>query len=83
MSPSEEHGVLAAIDETPEDGSPGDSRLAHPFLDEDDFVDSTFNSASDIFTRFIMQLGPSMVSILCHCKVVVLTLSFRNLWPSQ
>lgn len=62
-SPSEEHGVLAVIDETPEDGSLEDSRLAHRFLDEESLAASTFDSASDIFTTFIMQLGPSMVSI--------------------
>jgi len=61
MSPSEEHSVLTSIDETPEDVSIENSRLAHPFPDEESLANSTFNSASDIFSRFIMQLGPSMV----------------------
>lgn len=60
-SPSEQHGVLAAIDETPEDESLEDSRLAHPMPDGDSLA-STLNSPSDIFSRFITQLGPSMVS---------------------
>lgn len=61
MSLPVEHGVLAAIHEVPEDESQEDSRLAHPFPDGDS-VASTFNSPADIFSRFITQLGPSMVS---------------------
>ena len=58
-SPSEEHGVLAAIDETPEDASPEDCVSARPFQ-EDGSVHSV-TSPSDIFARFIIQLGPSIV----------------------
>ena len=62
-SPSEDHGVLAAIDETPEDASSEDSHLAFP-CSEDGSVHSV-TSPSDIFAKFIIQLGPSMVSMLC------------------
>ena len=61
MSPSEDRAVLAAIDEIPEDASFEDYQSAHP-LQEDGSVHS-ITSPSDIFTRFIVQLGPSMVSI--------------------
>ena len=61
MSPSEQHGVLAAIDEIPEDESFEDSRLAHPMPDGDSLA-SALNSPADIFSRFITRLGPSMVS---------------------
>ena len=60
-SPSEDQDVLAAIDEMPEDTSFEDCPPAHPFP-EDGSVHSV-RSPSDIFTRFITQLGPSMVSI--------------------
>lgn len=59
-SPSEEHGVLAAIDETPEDESFEDGPPAFPF-GENQSPAPTIKSPSDIFSRFIMQLGPSMV----------------------
>lgn len=61
ISPSEDRAVLAAIDEIPEDASFEDYQSAHP-LQEDGSVHS-ITSPSDIFTRFIIQLGPSMVSI--------------------
>ncbi len=61
-SPSEDHAVLAAIDETPEDISFEECLSAHPFQ-EDGSVHSV-TSPSDIFARFIIQLGPSMVSVL-------------------
>ena len=61
-SPSEDHGVLAAIDETPEDASPEDSLSAHPF--EEDGSEDNVRSPSDIFARFIIQLGPSIVSVV-------------------
>lgn len=61
MSPSEDRAVLAAIDEIPEEASFEDYQSAHP-LQEDGSVHS-ITSPSDIFTRFIIQLGPSMVSI--------------------
>lgn len=59
-SPSENHAVLAAIDESPEDGSFQDCLSSHPFQ-EDGSIHS-ITSPSDIFARFIIQLGPSMVS---------------------
>lgn len=61
-SPSEDHGMLAAIDETPENATFEDCLSAHPF-EEDGSVHSV-TSPSDIFARFIIQLGPSMVSTL-------------------
>ena len=61
-SPSEDHAVLAAIDETPEDVSVDDSLPTQPFQ-EDGSIHSVM-SPSDIFARFIIQLGPSMVNIL-------------------
>ena len=59
-SPSEDHGVLAAIDEMPEDVSSEGWPSAEPFQ-EDGSVNSV-TSPADIFARFIIQLGPSMVS---------------------
>ena len=60
-SPSEDHGVLAAIDETPEDASSEDCPSFH-LLHEDGSVHSV-TSPTDIFARFIIQLGPSMKSL--------------------
>ena len=60
-SPSEDQGVLAATDEMPEDASFGDRPPAHPFPEDGSVYSVT--SPSDIFARFITQLGPSMVSI--------------------
>ena len=60
-SPSEDQSALAATDEMPEDPSFEDCPPAHPFP-EDGSVHSV-TSSSDIFTKFITQLGPSMVSI--------------------
>lgn len=62
-SPSEEHGVLAAVDEISGDESLEESPLAQPLSDVTSLA-PTIKSPSDIFSRFIMQLGPSMVSIL-------------------
>lgn len=61
-SPSElSHSVLASIDETPEDDSEGSQNTTrHPFLDFDDPLPAV-GSPSDIFTRFVVQLGPSIV----------------------
>lgn len=61
-SPSEDHGVLAAIDETPEDASPQEC-LSTSMFQENGSVHSV-TSPSDIFARFIIQLGPSCVSLL-------------------
>lgn len=69
-SPSEQHGVLAAIDETPEEETLEDSRLAHPMPDGDSLV-STLNSPSDIFSRFITQLGPSMKSLAITLRKIL------------
>ena len=77
-SPSEQHGVLVAIDETPEDETLEDSRLAHPMPDGDSLA-SNLNSPSDIFSRFITQLGPSMVGEKARSSCFfVLTLHLRN-----
>ena len=59
-SPSEDHGVLAAIDESPEDTSWEDT--AHSF--EENGSIHSITSPSDIFAKFVIQLGPSMVSTL-------------------
>ena len=59
-SSSEDPSGLAAIDGMPEDASFEDCPPAHPFP-EDGSVHSV-TSPSDIFARFITQLGPSMVS---------------------
>ena len=64
-SPTEDHGVLAAIDESPEDASRED--MAHPF--EENGSIHSITSPSDIFARFVIQLGPSMVSILCSINL--------------
>lgn len=61
-SPPEDHGVLAAIDETPEGPPFEDSPLVHSFSEGGSVHSVT--SPSDIFARFIIQLGPSMVSVL-------------------
>ncbi|KAM0802728.1 Fusaric acid resistance protein-like-domain-containing protein [Usnea florida] len=64
MSPSEEHGVLAAIDE-----SPGDTSwevTAHPF--EENGSIHSITSPSDIFAKFVIQLGPSMKSLAVTLK---------------
>lgn len=79
QSPSEDHGVLAAIDEISEDGSLDDSPIPHAFSE-----DGSMRSArtpSDIFTRFIIQLGPSMVasSPCSDCGRILLTMLTRNL----
>ena len=78
ISPSEQHSVLVAIDETPDNETFEDSQLAHPMPDGDSLT-STLNSPSDIFSRFITQLGPSMVSehIESSC-ILVLTPHIRN-----
>ena len=68
-SPSEDHGVLAAIDETPENASLDDWRSIHLF--QEDRSEHSVRTPSDIFARFIIQLGPSIVSttmiIRSHC----------------
>lgn len=60
-SPLENHAVLEAIDERPEIGSPVPPHK-NEFLDENGHLPPV-NTPSDIFSRFIVQLGPSMVSL--------------------
>lgn len=61
FSPSEEHGFLSAIDETSEYEPFGNNAQASPTADNVSIA-PTIKSPSDIFSRFIMQLGPSMVN---------------------
>ena len=62
LSPTESHGILESIDESPEyalaDDSPG--RFALSPTDEQD-PPPVIKTPTDIFSRFIVQLGPSMV----------------------
>lgn len=65
-SPSEAYGVLTAIDESSEDcggsaESPNSTRWQSS--NDEDYLPSA-NSPSGIFSRFIIHLGPSMVSKL-------------------
>jgi len=64
VSPAESHGVLEAIDETPETGTPQTPYCAigHGLMDGSDTLPA-INTPSDIFSRFIVRLGPSMVSV--------------------
>lgn len=61
-SPLEDHGVLAAIVETPEDESFDECQSTRP--SREDCSLHSVSSPSDIFARFIIQLGPSMVSVM-------------------
>ncbi len=64
-SPSEAYGVLTAIDETLEDGSFLESPNNRSWQSShDEGYLPSFNSPSGIFSRFIIHLGPSMVSKL-------------------
>ena len=68
-SPTESHAVLESIDETPEDSRSLETSdisqnrvLQHPFSEDTEHSSlPSLRSPSDMFTRFIMQLGPSMV----------------------
>lgn len=66
-SPSENYGVLTAIAESPEDDRDleDDGKLDNPVNrrreTSDDSYLPTLNTPSDIFSRFIIYLGPSMV----------------------
>lgn len=67
-SPSENYGVLTAIAESPEDdrnpeddGKPEDTIRRSREASDDSYL-PTINTPSDIFSRFIIHLGPSMVS---------------------
>lgn len=68
MSPSENHGGLPAIAELPEhdrhpeaDGKSDDTINRRRGASDDSQL-PTINTSSDIFSRFIAHLGPSMVS---------------------
>ena len=65
-SPSENQGILAAIDESPEDGS-SEGTLCRRQGSEDSFL-PTVNTPAEIFSRFITHLGPSMVSCFARPK---------------
>ena len=58
----ESHGVLESIDEIPEVASPESDHgaVVHSFIEDGDSLNS-LKTSSDIFSRFIVQLGPSMV----------------------
>lgn len=62
-SPSENYNVLAAIDEAPdqEESTPHSPKGRRQELSNDSYL-PTVNNPPDIFSRFIAQLGPSMVS---------------------
>ena len=71
-TPLKSSGTLAAIDETPEDMSGASSpstafttytpnSTRYPFLDGENHL-PRISSPSGIFSRFIVQLGPSMVN---------------------
>ena len=62
VSPTDLHAILESIDETPEDtsGQTTPGTMTHSFLDQGETLPS-INTPSDIFSRFIVQLGPSMV----------------------
>ena len=62
MSNQENYGVLAAIDESPEDDEfPAATQRLDTHGDTESGL-STVRSPVEIFERFIMHLGPSMVS---------------------
>lgn len=63
--PSGNQAILTAIDEISEDGgeSESPSQSPHPGSLADSGYLPTANSPAEMFTRFITQLGPSMVSI--------------------
>ncbi|KAI9812601.1 MAG: hypothetical protein M1827_004590 [Pycnora praestabilis] len=72
FSPQEEHGVLAAIDEAPEEGSGVEDSQQSPrygSVDHDGL--SSANSPAEIFTRFIIHLGPSMKSLAYTLKQIL------------
>ena len=82
-SPQDQYGVLTAIDESPEDdlksqeisnclqngaaGQPNEDNLP------------TVHSPSEIFTRFILHLGPSMVKCLHSHSATLVDYGYRNL----
>lgn len=61
ISPSESSGILSAIDELPEeDWNPVDTMNRRQ--EADNSYPPTFNRPPELFSRFILHLGPSMVS---------------------
>ena len=82
-SPVESHAVLESIDEVPEDSSPEDRFRIHndlPLSEQQSSLPSIATS-SDIFSRFIMQLGPSMVYQIQASDLDDLLNWCRNPWP--
>ena len=75
-SPSEDHGVLDAIDETPEDVNFDEYSSIHLF-NEDRSVNSV-KSPSDIFARFIIQLGPSIKSLAVTLRKILDELPYAS-----
>ena len=69
-SPSGSHGVLTAIDEISEDGTESEAATTPKSTHRESMIDGehvpSANSPAEIFTRFILQLGPSMVSKECY-----------------
>lgn len=68
-SPAENKGILAAINETPEDGSSGGTSYRRQ-ASEDSYL-PTANTSAEIFSRFIAHLGPSMVSYFTQSKITI------------
>lgn len=75
MSPSENYGVLMAITDSPEDyrhpednGKPVYTINRRREGSDDSFL-PTISTPSDIFSRFILHLGPSMVSHIAFYRL--------------
>ena len=81
-SPSESHGVLTAIDEISEDGAEDEAATTPKSTNQGSTVESdyvpTANSPGDIFTRFIVQLGPSMKSLAVTLKQLLDELPYAS-----
>lgn len=77
MSPSEHYGILTAISESPEDDQhpEDDEQLENTTNRRRDTLDDsnlpTINTPSDIFSRFIIHLGPSMKSLAVTLKQIL------------
>lgn len=64
---SENQAILRSIDEIPEDAEEAESAPQSPrqgSMDDSSYI-PTANSPADMFSRFISQLGPSMVGKSC------------------
>lgn len=79
-SPVDNRGLLAAIDEVPEEDRAPTDKSNHQRQLSDDSCLPTMNTPADIFARFIEHLGPSMVRRFCCCPPVPsrLTMGGRN-----